>query len=250
MDSFFKFSSLHTLAHFSHYGLHALVANAKEKRHATVNAMTITLHIDNKTINAAEGTNLLEVCLDNGIYVPNLCYIRGMDHPPASCRLCFVDIESVDRPTPACMVRSSRDMVVHTDTPRVRQLQRTALQLLLSVHAVDCRNCPANRRCVLQDMAKFLKTALKSKHLDRFLKATGIDRSHPFLDYYPNRCVLCGRCVYVCRNQQKQTELTFARRGFATVIGHFDHPHSRPSSCDTCRACVAVCPVAALLPRA
>ena len=211
--------------------------------------MMITLQIDNKKITAAEGANLLEVCLDNDIYVPNLCYLKGMDHAPASCRLCFVEIESVDRPAPSCTVRIGRDMVVRTDTPRVRQLQKSALQLLLSVHDVDCRNCPANRKCVLQDMAEFLKTALKSKHLDRFLKETGIDQSHPWLDYYPNRCVLCGRCVYVCRNQQKQAELTFVKRGFGTVIGFFGQPRSLASSCDTCRACVAVCPVAALLPR-
>jgi predicted molibdopterin-dependent oxidoreductase YjgC len=172
-----------------------------------------------------------------------------MDHPPASCRLCFVEIESVDRPVPSCTVRISRDMVVRTDTPRVRQLQKSALQLLLSVHDVDCRNCPANRQCVLQDMAKFLKTALKSKHLDRYLKEIRIDQSHPQLDYYPNRCVLCGRCIYVCHKQQRHTELSFVRRGFNTVIGLFPHPPSLALSCDTCRACVAVCPVAALLPR-
>ena len=193
---------------------------------------------------------MLEACQQNDIYIPNLCYLEGMDHPPASCRLCFVEIEGDVHPAPSCAVRVSDDMRVRTDTPRVRRLQISALQLLLSVHKVDCRNCPANRNCALQDMAKFLNTALKAKRLDRFIKDIEVDPHHPFLDYYPNRCVLCGRCVYVCRHQQKQTELTFAKRGFDTVIGFFGNPQATPPSCDVCRACVEVCPVAALLPKA
>jgi len=164
----------------------------------------ITLRIDDKKIEVAEGANLLEACLDNGIYIPNLCYLKGMEHPPASCRLCFVEIEGTDHPVSSCSIEVGRKTVVHTDTPRVRQLQKTALQLLLSVHDVDCKNCPANRKCALQDMAKFLKVALKSKGLDRLLKETRIDERHPLFDYYPNRCVLCGKCVYVCRRQQNR----------------------------------------------
>lgn len=209
----------------------------------------LTLEIDNQKIEADEDANLLAVCLDNGIYIPNLCYIEGMAHPPASCRLCFVEIEGSRTPVPSCSTRVGAGMVVRTDTPQVRRLQKTALRLLLSVHDVDCKNCPANRKCAVQDAAKFLKTALKSKPLDLFLKKSRIDRSHPFLDYYPNRCVLCGRCVYVCGGQQRQTRLTFAGRGFDTVIGYFGDRESASPVCDACRACAEVCPVAALIPR-
>jgi predicted molibdopterin-dependent oxidoreductase YjgC len=209
----------------------------------------ITLRIDDKKIKVAEGTNLLEACLVNGIYIPNLCYIEGMEHPPVSCRLCFVEIEGTDHPVSSCSIRVSQKMVVHTDTPRVRQLQKTALQLLLSVHEVDCKNCPANRNCALQDMAKFLKVALKSKGLDRLLKETRVDERHPFFDYYPNRCLLCGKCVYVCRQRQNRVGLTFAKRGIDTVVSFYDRPQTEPPPCDSCQACVEVCPVAALLPK-
>jgi NADH dehydrogenase/NADH:ubiquinone oxidoreductase subunit G len=209
----------------------------------------ITLQIDNKTIEAVEGANLLETCLDAGIYVPNLCHLAGMDHPPASCRLCFVEVEGTDHPLCACRIPVDPGMVVRTGTAQVRQLQKTALQLLLSVHDVDCKNCPANRRCALQDMARFLKVALKSKEIDACLKKVDIDRSHPRLDYYPNRCVLCGKCVYVCQQQHRRAELTFARRGFNTVISFFDLQDEAPAVCQTCQACAEVCPVAALIPK-
>ena len=209
----------------------------------------IALQIDDKKIEVAEGTNLLEACLDNGIYIPNLCYLKGMQHPPASCRLCLVEIEGSDHPVCSCSIQVAREMLVHTNTPRVRQLQKTALQLLLSTHDVDCKNCPANRQCALQDMAKFLKVALKTKDLDQLLKETRIDASHPYLEHYPNRCVLCGKCVHVCHRQHNRAGLTFARRGIDTVIAFYDHPQTQQLPCDTCQACVEVCPVAALLPR-
>jgi NADH dehydrogenase/NADH:ubiquinone oxidoreductase subunit G len=209
----------------------------------------ITLRIDDQVIEVTEGKNLLEACLDEGIYIPNLCHIEGMEQPPVSCRLCFVEIEGTNHPVCSCSVRVDEEMNVHTDTPPVRQLQKTALQLLLSVHDVDCKHCPANRKCALQDMARFLKIALKSKNLDRLLKENQADERHPFVDYYPNRCVLCGKCVYVCRQQINRAELTFAKRGIDTVISFYDRPQTEPPPCDSCRACVEVCPVAALLPK-
>ena len=97
----------------------------------------IALQIDDKKIEVAEGTNLLAACLDNGIYIPNLCYLKGMQHPPASCRLCFVEIEGSDHPVCSCSIQVVREMLVHTNTPRIRQLQKTALQLLLSTEQIS-----------------------------------------------------------------------------------------------------------------
>ncbi|MBW2247490.1 MAG: (2Fe-2S)-binding protein, partial [Deltaproteobacteria bacterium] len=137
--------------------------------------------VDNKEIEAKQGTTLLKACLDNQIYIPNLCYLEGIDPPSVSCRMCFVEIEGERQPVTSCTVLVKDDMVVKTDSPAVRQLQRSALRLLLSVHHVDCKNCQANKKCELQRMAKFLKVGLKPKSLGIHLKEMEIDRSHPFL---------------------------------------------------------------------
>lgn len=204
------------------------------------------LLVDDKEIDVDEGTPLLQACLDNSIYIPNLCYLQGMRYPSSLCRLCFVEIEGMRQPVPSCTVQVRNGMVVKTDTPAVRQLQRTALRLLLSVHDVDCKNCHANKKCELQNIARFLKVGLKSKPLERYLKETEVDESHPFIIHYPNRCVLCGKCFYVCRKQDGQPILTFAKRGFDTQISFYGQNDGAKLEWEECDACIEVCPVGAL----
>jgi len=206
----------------------------------------IRLTIDGREIEVSKGKNLLQACLENGIYVPHLCYLEGMGNPPASCRLCFVEIEGVNRPVPSCRTEPRSGMLVSTQSPAVRQLQRSALQLLLSAHRVDCRNCPSNKRCDLQRMAKLLGVPLKVKHLDSLAGAVEADLGHPVLDYDAARCVLCGKCVYVCRKQQGGSLLTFARRGFDTVIGFMGKKEPTDLPCLDCLACTEICPVSAI----
>jgi len=207
----------------------------------------VKLLVDNKEMKAKQGTTLLQACLDNGIYIPNLCFLKDLEKPPASCRMCFVEIEGEGKPVASCTVTINDAMVVKTDTPSVRRLQRSALRLLLSVHHVDCKNCPANKKCELQHLAKFLRVGLKPKGLEKILKEPDIDREHPLLDYYPNRCVLCGKCIHVCRKANGQSALTFAKRGFVTTISAYGEKDSPTLPCTTCAACVEICPVGAII---
>lgn len=203
--------------------------------------------VDGKEIEAEAGRNLLKACLDNGIYIPHLCYMEELPSPPAGCRLCFVAVEGVKGPVPACTLTVDEGLKVVTDDPEVRRLQKSALRLLLSTHDVDCANCPANKQCALQDIAKFLKVGLKPKNLDQFLKTPEVDDSLPGLNYYPNRCVLCGRCVNLCRSKNENPFLVFAQRGIDTVVAYFG---DSGAPCSECGQCARVCPVGALVPKA
>jgi bidirectional [NiFe] hydrogenase diaphorase subunit len=207
----------------------------------------IKLVVDGKDLEVEEGSVLLDVCLDRGIYIPHLCHLRGTEEHPASCRLCFVSIEGMGAPVPSCTVTVRQGMVVRTDTPEVRALQIDALRLLLSVHDVDCAHCTANKKCSLQNMAKSLRVGLRPKGLETYLKEPSLVQDHPLLDYYPNRCVLCARCIRVCRTRNGLPRMTFAKRGFDTVVSFFGA--KEPSSCEDCLACAEICPVGALTLR-
>jgi bidirectional [NiFe] hydrogenase diaphorase subunit len=208
----------------------------------------IKVVVDEKELEAEEGAVLLDVCLDHGIYIPHLCHVKGIEEPHASCRLCFVEIEGMGAPVPSCTVKIREGLVVKTDTPEVRTLQTSALRLLLSVHDVDCGHCPANKKCALQNMAKFLRVGLRPKGLETYLKEPHLVQDHPLFDYYPNHCVLCGRCVHICRTRRGDPQMTFAKRGFNTVISFFGE-NRMPNDCHNCLACVDICPVAAITLR-
>ncbi|HHX76946.1 MAG TPA: 2Fe-2S iron-sulfur cluster binding domain-containing protein, partial [Firmicutes bacterium] len=108
----------------------------------------VTIFIDGKEILAEEGSNLLEVALQNGIEIPHFCYDPRLT-PFGACRMCFVDIGSPRGPVAACGTTVSEGMKVATDTEAVRALRKTALELLMSEHCGDCiapcqLACPAH----------------------------------------------------------------------------------------------------------
>jgi bidirectional [NiFe] hydrogenase diaphorase subunit len=204
----------------------------------------IKIVVDDIEIEAFEGDNLLEICLDNDIFIPNLCHLKDMEHPPVSCRLCFVELEGINNPVSSCTVKIKEGMTVSTDTERVRGIQQAAFKLLLSTHLVECRTCPANKRCEIQKLAGFLKVGLKNEDFEKKIKDYDIDKTHPLIHYYPNRCVLCGRCVYVCE-KKGHSILSFSNRGLNTAISLYGQEENL--SCASCKECIDVCPVKALI---
>jgi len=207
-----------------------------------------TIIVDGKKIEAEENENLLEVCLKNGIYIPHLCYLKGMEESLGSCRLCFVEIEGIKGPVTSCTQKIKDGMVVKTNTPEVRKLQKWGLELLLSINHGFCRECFANHRCELQNIAKLLKVPLRPQKLPIIERDSDIDYStHPHIIYDYKKCVLCGRCVYVCTKLNKKNSIDFAKRGYNTIITFFENKEISETYCKGCLKCVEVCPVGALI---
>jgi len=207
---------------------------------------TVSLTIDGKEITAREGDSLLWAALDNGIYIPNLCAIRDRPEPAASCRLCFVEVEGYSQPVTACTEPVKEGMVVNTKGPEALRLACTAFELLLATHPVDCAHCPANRNCELQNIAAHLRIKLKTDRFKKILRELSVDDSSPLFIYDPNKCVLCGRCVWVCQ-QQGTGVLGFAHRGFERVVTTFGDEPFGESECLECGECVNVCPTGAFV---
>ena len=206
----------------------------------------ITLTIDDKTIIAPEGQKILWAALENDIYIPNLCAIQDREEPSAACRLCFVEVEGWNEPVAACAETVREGMVVYTRREKALRLARTSAELLLASHLLDCGHCQKNRSCELQKIAKHLGVKLKTNRLRKLERKLSIDDSSPAFIYDPNKCVLCGRCVWVCREQLRIGAIGFIQRGFKRRVSTFGNKPLAESRCQGCIECVKVCPVGAL----
>jgi bidirectional [NiFe] hydrogenase diaphorase subunit len=207
---------------------------------------TVTLTIDGNKITALEGERLLWVALDNGIYIPNLCAMRDDSGPASACRLCFVEIAGKSQPVTACTEPVAEGMVVNTRGESSLRLARSAFELIMASHPLDCASCASNGSCELQKIARHLGISLKTRRLRKLLHELPVDDSHPLFVYDPNKCVLCGRCVWVCREKLSIGVLGFAQRGFQRVVTTFAGDPLGESRCQECGECVDVCPVGAL----
>jgi formate dehydrogenase major subunit/NADH-quinone oxidoreductase subunit G len=205
------------------------------------------LTINGQNISALDGQKILWAALDNGIYIPNLCAIRERTEPFAACRLCFVEIDGEDEPVAACTAPVAEGMAVDTRGAKALRLARTALELLLASHPVDCAQCLKSGSCELQKIAKHLSVKLKTKRFRKILPELPVDSSSPLFIYDPNKCVLCGRCVWVCQEKLGKGVIGFAHRGFRRMVTTFADEPVGQSRCLDCGECVAVCPVGALV---
>jgi bidirectional [NiFe] hydrogenase diaphorase subunit len=206
----------------------------------------VRLTIDGVEVVAAKGGRILWAALDNGIYIPNLCAIREADLPYGGCRLCFVEIEGKSSPVAACSEPVAEGMVVHTSSPRVDRLRRTAFELLMTHHPIECKNCAKNRHCELQNIASRLKLKLKSERFRPITRSLPVDYSHHLFFYDPNKCILCGKCVWVC-NERGSGVFDFTFRGIDTRVSTFGDVPLAETSCSSCLECVHVCPVGSLV---
>ncbi len=202
--------------------------------------------IDGIEIKVKEGDTVLWAALDNGIYIPNLCSIKGTKTSFASCRLCFVEIEGQNAPVTSCTEQVKDGMVVHLNTPKVQKIRNTAFKLLLSHHAIDCAHCDKNKNCELQNIAKRLGLKLQFSPLRKIPRELPVDSSHPLFYYDPNKCVLCGKCVHVC-HEKGTGVIDFAFRGISTIVSTFSGVPFAEVECNVCLECVTICPVGALV---
>lgn len=203
----------------------------------------VTLKIDGKEVKAPEGINLIEAAELAGIHIPNLCYLKGMKGVGA-CRLCLVEIDGMKAPVIACNTKVKEGMSVNTKTEKVEEVRKFVIDLILSMHPLDCMTCTKAGICKLQSYA--YNFGIKESSFTRKKFGYPVDEANPFIKRDPEYCILCGRCVRVCKEQGTNV-LDFMGRGVGSkVITAGDKP-LQESECTFCGSCIDVCPVNALL---
>jgi len=177
----------------------------------------INLVIDNKEIQAEEGSTILKAAQSNGIEIPTLCYHDEIT-ASGSCRLCSVEIKKGERTriVASCIYQVEEDLVVNTQSDRVMNVRRLVLQLLMA-------RCPESE--VIRELAEKL----------------GVEPQKRFqLDEDKGKCILCRQCVEVCEQVVGVSAIGFLNRGADKSVGT---PFMEPSGvCIGCGACAYVCP--------
>ena len=204
---------------------------------------TVKLTIDGTMIQAPEGMNLIDAAELAGVHIPNLCYLKGMKGIGA-CRLCLIEIEGMKAPVIACNTKVKDGMVVNTKTEKVKEVRKFVIDLILSMHPLDCMTCTKAGICNLQKYA--YEFDLKESSFTRKKFGYPVDEANPFIKRNPDYCILCGRCVRVCKEQGTNV-LEFMGRGVGSKVITANDKPLQESECTFCGSCVDVCPVNALL---
>lgn len=205
----------------------------------------ITLTIDGVSVTVPEGTTVLEAAKQAKITIPTLCYLKGINQIGA-CRICMVEIEGARGLAAACVMPAGEGMKVKTNTPRLRQVRRDNLELLLSNHNRECTTCVRSGSCELQALSNEYGIKDIRYEGEKTFKPTDIDDVSPSIVRDNSKCIHCRRCIAACQNVQKIGAIGMGKRGFKSTVGSAFGVSLANSPCVNCGQCIEACPVGAL----
>lgn len=176
--------------------------------------------VDGKPFEAAEGSTILEVCRENQIYIPTLCYHPALE-PHGACRLCMVEINQPGRSprlVAACVTPCEEGMQIETMSAEVVKSRRMTAELLLA-----------------EDENNF--------RLRRIAEELGVTKVF-FRTEEQDSCILCSLCVRACKEIVGVSAISTIYRGFDKKVSPPFQIESE--TCIGCGTCVLVCPTDAI----
>ncbi len=209
----------------------------------------ISIRIDDQDIEAREGATILEIALENRIYIPHLCYHPDLK-PAGNCRICLVELDEGKLVT-SCRTPVKDGMTIRTKGPEIDRVRGPVIEMIIADHHMDCKPCRKKGHCELQKIMAHLKIDRKmiNQRLRTPAEELPLDESNPFFVRDHNKCVLCGICVRTCREISGISAIDFSGRGNSARISAFGDKPIAESNCISCGECVIRCPVGALVPR-
>ena len=89
----------------------------------------VELTIDGKKVQVAEGTTILEAAKQASVNIPHLCYVEGVS-PDGACGICVVSVKGERSFTRSCARQAANGMDVTTNSPEIRNIRKTIIELL------------------------------------------------------------------------------------------------------------------------
>ena len=206
--------------------------------------MSVNLKINGIDVTVPKGSTILEAARTIGVEIPTLCYMKEINAIGA-CRICMVEVKGARSLVAACVYPVNEGMEVFTNTPAVLKARKTTLELILSNHNRKCLSCVRSENCELQKLAKEFGVE-DCGRFDGDKTPSTIDDSAPHMIRDNSKCVLCRRCVAVCKHNQGVSVIGAVERGFATSINCAFEDNLADSPCISCGQCIVNCPTGAL----
>jgi NADH-quinone oxidoreductase subunit G len=204
----------------------------------------VKITVNGKEMEVPEGTNVLDAALNNGIHVEHFCYHRYL--PVAgNCRTCMVEIKTPKgrQLVIGCNTHVTEGMVVYTNSENSKKAQKSALEMLLLDHPLDCPICDKAGECKLQDQYMQDGQYDFRRSVPRYFKGGKAEDIGEHIVLDQERCILCTRCIRFVDEVPKTSELCIVNRGHEAKLTIFpgrrlDNPYSGNVT--------DICPVGAL----
>lgn len=205
----------------------------------------VTLTIDNHEITVPEGITILNAAKAAGVHVPTLCYLKDVNEIGA-CRVCVVEVEGIEQLVAACNNEALDGMIIHTNSPRVRETRRANIEFLLARHNTDCTSCVRSGNCSLQTVAN--DAGIFDLPYRKEIDHREWDKTFPLIRD-SDKCIHCLRCVQICDHVQNTGIWDLVNRSSHTAVGVKGGADIAHTKCTLCGQCVTHCPTGALRER-
>lgn len=205
----------------------------------------VSLKIDGQKITVPAETTILEAAEKVGIKIPHLCYLKKINEIGA-CRVCLVEKIGMEKLITACNTLVEDGMEILTNSPRVREVRRINVQLILSDHDCKCVQCVKSGNCTLQKIANDL--GIINLPYDNIAEVNRWNYDFPLIRE-ASKCVKCMRCVQICDKVQGLNVWDINGSGYRTSVGVAKNKKLTEADCSLCGQCITHCPVGALRER-